>query len=320
MPDSHRSSSLLRSDRSEGLQLPHLETFSNAAELNSFTLAARRLGLTQAAVSQRIHVLERALKVSLFRRRGGRVILTEAGQRLHAYAQSIFALHRQARQEVAGQKLPVSGQLSLAASTIPGEHFLPALLSVFHKRYPHIEVKADISDSMGVISQVEKGLVSLGLVGRKTDNPHLDFRLFAHDRMVLVVPSRHAWSRRRRVSLQQLCTQPLILRESGSGLRHCFEKELGRLDKSVQDLKIALELGSNEAIKEAILRGVGLAVLSSYAVQKELEAGRLHALKVSGLHCDREMFVVTDRRRVQSLPAQTFLMFLESNPVPAPAS
>src|SRR5262249_12979285 len=113
--------------------------------------------------------------------------------------------------------------------------------------------------------------------------------------------------------------QPIILRETGSGLRHCFEKALERAGRSLADLRVALELGSNEAIKEAVLRGVGVSVLSAYAVQKELKAGQLHALKVTDLHCDREMFVVWDRRRVLPPPARLFLRFLESNPIPAPS-
>jgi DNA-binding transcriptional LysR family regulator len=300
-------------------QLPHLETFARAAELSSFTAAARALGLTQAAVSQRIQGLEKLFAVPLFRRQGGRVLLTPAGRRLHDYAQRILALCREARQEIAGHLLPIAGELTLGASTIPGEHFLPAILSVFHQRYPEIDVRATISDSMGVIHQVEHGEVQLGLVGRKTDNPHLQFRFFAQDRMVLVVPPNHAWSRRKQVSLQQLCKQPLVLREPGSGLRHCFEKQIGQLGKSLRDLHIALELGSNEAIKEAVVRGLGVAVLSSYAVQKELKAGHLIALKVTDLHCDREMFLVWDQRRVLSAPAQTFRGFLETNPLSEPA-
>jgi DNA-binding transcriptional LysR family regulator len=165
---------------------------------------------------------------------------------------------------------------------------------------------------MGVIHQVEHGRVQLGLVGRKVDHPHLEFRHFATDRMVLVVPPNHTWSKRKQVSLKQLCQQPLILREPGSGLRHCFEKQLERADKTLRDLQIALELGSNEAIKEAVMRGVGVAILSSYAVQKEIQAGQLYGLKVTDLHCDREMFVVWDRRRVLSAPAQIFRIFLES--------
>ena len=92
------------------------------------------------------------------------------------------------------------------------------------------------------------------------------------------------------------------------------------MGKSLRDLHVALELGSNEAIKEAVLQGIGIAVLSIYAVQKELTAGDLHSLKVTDLHCDREILVVRDRRRVLSSQARTFLTFLESSPIPPPDS
>src|SRR5712692_3765904 len=197
-------------------QLPYLETFSKAAELSSFTATAKAWGLTQAAISQRIQALEQMLGASLFHRQGGRILLTEAGQQLYSYAQKIFELHRSARQAITGRKLPISGELFLGASTIPGEYFLPAILSTFHKKFPLIEVRASVSDSINVIRQVERGDIQLGLVGRKTDCLHLEFRSFAHDRMVLVVPIKHPWSNRRKVSLKQLCQQPIILRETGS--------------------------------------------------------------------------------------------------------
>ncbi len=307
-------------DDPAAVQLPHLETFSRAAELGSFTAAAKALGLTQAAISQRIQSLEKTLGVSLFRRQGGRVLLTEAGQRLHDYAQRILTLHRDARLEIAGQSFPIAGELTLGASTIPGEHLLPELLAGFRRRFPEIQVKAEIGDSMKVLSQVERGQVSLGLVGRKDDNPHLEFRHLASDRMVLVVPKNHPWSKRKQVSLKQLCGQPLILREVGSGSRHCFETALGQAGKSTRDLRIALEFGSNEAIKEAVLRGIGVAILSSHAVAKELKAGQLHGLKVSDLPCAREMFIVWDRRRVLSAPAGAFRAFLEMNPITVPST
>jgi DNA-binding transcriptional LysR family regulator len=299
----------------DDLQLPYLQTFSKAAELSSFTAAAKALSLTQASVSQRVQALEKTLGTALFKRQGGRVLLTEAGQKLYGYAQGILDLHRRARREIAGHDAPVGGELALAASSIPGEHLLPALLSLFGQTYPHIRVRATVSDSMGVIAQVERGEVSLGLVGRKTDSPHLDFRYLASDRMVLIVPPGHALCRRKRLSVRQLPRYPLIMREGGSGLRHCFEKSLDKAGLSLADLRVALELGSNEAIKEAVLRGVGVAILSTYAVQKELRAGQLHALAISDLRCDRDMYVVQDRRRVLSLPARLFLQFLESNPI-----
>jgi DNA-binding transcriptional LysR family regulator len=271
--------------------------------------------LTQAAVSQRIQALEKALGRSLFRRHGGRVMLTEAGQKLYVIAQRILELHREARQEVGGQPLPLTGALGIAASSIPGEHLLPSILSVFGQQHPHIHVRATIGDSAGVIAQVERGEVSLGLVGRKAEKPHLEYRFLARDRMVLAVPAGHALARRKKVSLEQLAAHALILREAGSGMRHCFEKSLEKAGRSLADFRIVLELGSNEAIKEAVLRGVGLAVLSTYAVQKELKAGQLHGLALGDLHCERDMFVVHDRRRVLPLPARVFLSFLETTPL-----
>lgn len=303
--------------RADELRLPHLETFARAAECGSFTAAAQALRLTQAAVSQRVQALERELGTALFERTGGRVLLTDAGRRLYDFAQRILDLHGQARAEVAGLKAPVSGQLLLAASSVPGEHLLPALLSDFRRCYPHVKVRASVGDSMGVLAQVERGEVSLGLVGRRTDNPHLEFRPFASDRLVLVVPPEHPLARRRKVSLKQLAALPLVLREAGSGSRHSFETLLEQAGRSPCDLQIALELGSNEAVKEAVARGAGVAVLSTFAVQKELRAGALHALAVSGLPLDRAMFVVQDRRRVLPLPARLFLVFLETHPAAA---
>jgi DNA-binding transcriptional LysR family regulator len=291
-------------------QLPHLQTFATAAELGSFSAAARALGLTQAAISQRLQTLEKALEAPLFHRKGGRVVLTEAGHRLFPFAQRILALHQEAREAITGLRAPVVGNLVLAASSVPGEHFLPELLGKFREQYPHIHVQATVTDTRQVLHQIERGQANLGLVGGKMDNPKLEFRRFASDQLMLVVPGNHAWKRRAQVTLNQLAQEPLILREAGSGSRWCFEKALAEAGTSIKDLKVVLELGSNEAIKEAVLRGLGLAVLSIHTVSQEVEAGRLHAVQVEGLTLDRAMFVVWDRQRPLPIPAQLFLDFL----------
>src|SRR5262249_35062118 len=161
--------------------LPHLETFSKAAELRSFTGAAKALRMSQAAVSLRVQALEKRLGKPLFHRRGGRGGVARAGPRPFRYAPKNPQPPPAPQPEITGHETPVVGELFIAASSIPGEHLLPALLSVFGKKHPQIRVHATISDSMAVIGQVEKGEVSLGLVGRKTDNPHLDFRHLASD-------------------------------------------------------------------------------------------------------------------------------------------
>lgn len=304
----------------DSVHLPHLETFSKAAELGSFTAAAKVLGLTQAAVSQRIQFLERVLNKSLFDRRGGRATVTPAGRTLYDYSQRIDALLRDARRTISGYEPPLTGELDIAASSVPGEHLLPNLLAEFGRKYPHFRVRASVTDSQIVTGQVERGEVSLGLVGRKLDVPHLEFRYLASDRMVLVAPPDHPLARKKAVTLNQLARVPLIVREAGSGLRHCFEKEMDRNRRALSELRVVLELGSNEAIREAVQRGVGVAILSVYAVHKELEAGRLVALPLKEIRCDREMYLVQDRRRVLPLPARLFLNHIEANPVPAQAS
>lgn len=294
-------------------QLPHLETFLQAAELGSFTAAARALKLTQAAVSQRVQALEQDLGVPLFYRQGGKASLTEAGQALYPEAQRILELHREARQKITGKKLPLAGELTLAASSIPGEYLLPSLLSAFRKKHPHIQVRATVTDSQEVEEQVEHGHANLGLVGKRCDNSHFESRCFASDTLALIVPGKHAWSQRKRVDLDELAGQPLILREPGSGSRWCLEQALSQAGKSLRDLNIGLELGSNEGIKEAVDQGLGVAILSTLAVKKELQTGRLQALQIKGLPLERDMYVIWDKRRALSIPARLFIDLLESS-------
>ena len=122
-------------------ELPHLATFVKAAELGSFTASSSALGVTQAAVSQRIARLERELRVSLFDRRAGRIALTEAGRQLYEYGRKILDTHEEARRALGGLDPPVSGELSLAASSVPGECFLPSMLPAFHERFPGVHVR-----------------------------------------------------------------------------------------------------------------------------------------------------------------------------------
>ena len=296
------------------VQLPHLETFAKAAELRSFTAAAKALCVSQATVSQRIGALEGMLATSLFRRQDGGTVLTDAGQRLYTFAERILGLHREAYAEVTRQKTrAASGDLMLAASSVPGEHILPALLCQFRQEYPEIHVRASVVDSASVLDQLQRGRVQVGLVGRKTDSSHLDFRPFAKDELLLIAAAKHRWYRRKRVSLGELLKQPLVLRAPGSGSRWFFEQALARSGMTLADLNVVLELGSNEAIKEAVADGAAAAVISNLAVRPELVTGQLHAIRIAGLSLQRTMFVVSDRRRALDAPAQVFLHFLQEH-------
>jgi len=295
-------------------ELPHLGTFVKAAELGSFTATGAELGMTQAAVSQRIAALEKELSVSLFDRRAGRIAVTEAGRRLHGYAREILALHERAREALGGLRPPVSGDLSLATSSVPGECFLPALLMGFQQKFPHVHVRATVGDSRTALQEVEKGQAALALVGEKTEATHLEFHCLGADCMLLVVPPGHRWAGQH-ISAVALRDEPLLLRESGSGTRSAVMKNLERSGVVMADLNVALELGSNAAIKDAVERGLGVAFLSSFAVQKELDHGDLVKVEVEGLDLGRDFYVAYDRRRPLPPTARAFLHYVEVNPI-----
>jgi LysR family transcriptional regulator, low CO2-responsive transcriptional regulator len=300
--------------------LPHLGTFAEAAERGSFTAAARHLGLSQAAVSQRIQTLERLLRTALFRREGGKVTLTEAGRRLHGHARPILDLTAQAWADVTGAKEPVKGELVLAASSVPGQHILPHTLATFRQQHPTVRVCVSVSDTDAVLREVEQGKAHLGLVGGQGGSPHLVFRRFACDELVVVVPRGHPWWRKKQVTVEDLVAQPLIQRERGSGSRRCLERSLERVGVAEARLNVVLELGSSEAIKEAVLEGLGVAVLSRRVVQKEVRAGQLKAVTVDGLTLDRDMFIIHDRRRALPTSAQLFLDLVKPEPERSPPS
>src|SRR5262245_9500873 len=168
----------MSSERHLDPPLPYLETFAKVAELASFTAAAKELGLTQAAISQRVHALEQAVNTALFERQPGKTGLTEAGQRLYPFAQRILTLHREAIGAVTGQSLALTGELALAASSIPGEHLLPAMLAQFRREHPGVHVRVSVADSLAVARAVAEGEAHVGLVGAKNKLPHLEFRPF----------------------------------------------------------------------------------------------------------------------------------------------
>jgi DNA-binding transcriptional LysR family regulator len=175
-------------------------------------------------------------------------------------------------------------------------------------------MRATVSDSGSVIKDVEKGRATLGLVGRKTEKPALETRSIGRDSLVLLVPSGHPWATRRAVSLDTLAQEPLIIRESGSGCRSALEKSLEQAGRSLADLNVSLELGSNAAIRDAVRRGLGVAFLSWCCVKRELGSKELRAVAVRGLRLTRDFYLVYHRRRPLSPAASVFLRFVESHP------
>ncbi len=296
-------------------ELPHLATFARAAERGSFTDAAADLGVSQAAVSQRIATLERALRVSLFDRRAGRIALTEAGERLYEIARKILDLHEEARRGLGGFHPSIAGDLPIAASSVPAECYLPALLSSFREGFPGVHVRASVGDSSSVTKEVMKGLATLGLVGKKAEKSSLESEAIGTDTLALILAPGHPLAGRRSITLKGLAREPLIVREPGSGTLCALKKGLERAGSSLDAMTITLEMGSNAAIKDAVRRGLGASFVSRSTVERELSAGELVSVQVRGLVLTRFLYAVHHRRRPLSPAASAFLRFLKANPL-----
>jgi DNA-binding transcriptional LysR family regulator len=259
-----------------------------------------------------VHRLEAEVRIGLFRRDAGRITLTRAGRKLYEFARRIIDLSAEARTTIRGLEPDLNGELALAASSIPGSHLLPPALSAYRKAHPHVNVRVRVSDSEDVLRLVEEGKADLGFAGDSSSSRHLIFEPFAGDELVLVVPANHRFGDRRRIGLRDFVREPLIQRENGSGSRGCLERALRHVGQDLRALKVVLEVHGNEAIKEAVLQGRGLAVLSRRSVQNEVVNGAIRVLPVTGLNLARTLFVVRDRRRTLSAAAQNFVSQLRS--------
>jgi DNA-binding transcriptional LysR family regulator len=294
--------------------LPHLDTFAEVAEAASLTAAAHRLDLTRQAVADHITALQESVGVVLLTRTDRKLELTPAGRQLLDHARNILTLHRHARRVLAGREAPIAGDVSVVAGSVAGEHLLPDLVAAFVRMHPHVRVRADVTGSSEAVERVERGEADVGLAGHPPESPHLESRRVARDRMVVVVPPEHPLADRDRVSLDRLAGHPLILRGPGSGLRRGLEVVLKRAGMSLSDLQVAAELGSDVAVREAVLNGAGAGVLTTLVVRKDVAAGRLVAIKVWGVRCDRDVYAVTCRDRALAPPVRLFLALAGASP------
>jgi DNA-binding transcriptional LysR family regulator len=288
------------------MDLRQLEIFAKVAEMGSFSRAAEALHLTQPTVSEHIRALEDELGVRLLDRLGRGTATTRAGQLLLSYASRILALAREARQALEGYQGRIRGELVVGGSTIPGEYLLPAVIGRFREKFPDVSTTLVIGDSQTVVDWVVDGRVELGVVGARLPQRGLEFQDLSPDEEVVVIPAGHPWQGRAQVTLEELVREPLLIRERGSGTRAAFESALERAGVDLGTLRIAGEMGSNQAIKQAVKAGMGITVLSRIAVEEESRQGVLAFLRVQDLAVTRGFYVVTHRERSRSPVAEAF--------------
>ena len=289
-----------------------IEIFVKVAELGSFSKAAEALFLTQPTVSEHIRGLEEELGVRLLDRLGRGAAPTKAGQLLLGYGRRILELHREARQALDQFQGRMSGELVVAASTIPGEYVLPALIGRFKEKYPDIAISLLIGDTQRVVEWVLEGRAELAVAGAQIDHRALEYRELMPDELVLVVSAAHPWHGKKTATLEEVRAEPLIVRERGSGSRHALEKALAEVGLDLSDFRVVGEMGSTQAIKQGVKAGVGISLISKRAVAEECQHGTLHCVKVKDLRFSRAFYLVTSTTRSRSPLAEAFRAFLIS--------
>lgn len=294
------------------MDLRRLEVFAKVAELGSFSRAAEALHLTQPTVSEHVRALEDELGVQLLDRLGRGAAPTPAGRLLLGYARRALALAREARQAIEQFQGRMRGELTVGGSSIPGEYLLPGLIGQFKAKYPDISISLLVGSSRQVSEWVEEGRVEAGVVGARPSSRALVARELMSDEIVVAVPPEHPWAGRKSVAVADVRTEPLIVRERGSGSREALERALAEAQLDLAAFRVVGEMGSTQAIKQAVRAGVGVTFISCRAVEDECRAKLLACVKVKDLSVSRSFYLVAHRERTRSPLADAFVAFVES--------
>lgn len=289
------------------LDLHKLEIFYWVTELQSFSLAAEHLALRQPTVSAHMRSLERQLGEKLWDRIGRRAVPTATGKLLKEQARRMLNLKNETLAVIERARGHVKGDLTVGGSSVPGEYILPGKLGEFVREFPQVKPVLRIGDSASIREAILEGAVEVGFVGVKSLDHRLCWQNRWADEMVLVVAKTHPWARVKEVSLRELKGQPFLVREEGSGTLRSFSRLVGR---KVGGLRVIMELGSGAAIKEAVIQGLGVSVLSRAAIQREVNAGLIREVRLRGVKLERHFFQVTHRERTLSAVARAFVEFL----------
>jgi DNA-binding transcriptional LysR family regulator len=295
-------------DLDRAVTLRQLRTFKTVADLSSFSLAAQRLKLSQPSVSYQVKELEETLGVPLLDRLGKRVQLTEAGSLMYGYARRMLEVLDDAAVAIEEMRGIKRGNLRVGASTTVGIYLLPAALGAFKKLHPGLVISLEIGTRARVQEQVLNNELDLAVVGPVLTDTELAIIPFLTDELVVVAPAGHPLAKKSGLSLKDIAREPFIMREAASGSRWSLEKAAR---KAGARLTVAMELGSNGAIKHAVESGLGLAVISRYACALEVSSGRLVELDVSGFPIRRDWHIVHLRKRRLPASVRAFIEFLK---------
>ncbi len=288
------------------LSLRQTRIFEAVVEHGSITKASEQLHLTQPAVSMQLRKLEEAVGMPLMERVGRRLHLTDAGRELLKYCRRLSHTAREAEAVMKAMRELEHGSLSLAvASTV--NYFATHFIAAFHARYPGIQISMEVTNRESLLQALRDYDKDLFLMGQPPADEALVVEPFMDNPLVVIAAPRHALVEVAEIGLERLQDEPFVVRESGSGTRMALE---GFLAEHGLALASQMEMNSNEAIKQAVMAGLGLGVVSRHTVYLELGAGVLRELPVAGFPLMRQWFLVHRRDRPLSRGAEAFKRYI----------
>ena len=283
--------------------LRQLELFEAIARLGSFTRAAEELFLTQPTVSMQIKKLSDTVGMPLFEQVGKKIFLTDIGHELHRTCLGISEHLANFEMIAADMKGLKTGKLRLAVVTT-AKYFAPRLLGTFCQQYPGVDVSLKVSNRERVLERLARNQDDLYILGQPPVDADVVAEAFLENNLVVIAPANHPLAKKKKIPLERLAKEPFLLREPGSGTRMATER---KFDESGLKLKMRMELGSNEAIKQAVIGGLGVSVLSRHTLESDTPSKQFVVLDVKGFPIKRHWYFVYPSGKQLSIIARTFV-------------
>lgn len=288
------------------MNIKQLEVFVTIAATGSFSKGAEAACITQSTASQHIAALEENCGVRLLDRTGRGTVPTEAGKIMLAHARQVIKSLKETEQAMLRFRQADGVELCVGGSTIPGTYLLPKAIAALRTSDPGIRVKVEIGDSSEILARLIDESIEIGIVGSAPDDKRFTTETLGHDEILLVARKRHRWCGRDAVPLEELLTEPIIMREQGSGTGDAVAVALREQGIALENLAVCATLPSSETIKQAVLADCGVAFISEMAVRGELQRGELVSINLSGVSITRSFSLVQRKGRTLSPAAAAF--------------
>lgn len=290
------------------MTLRQLTLFEAVARHLSFTRAASEMCLTQPAVSTQIKQLESHIGMPLFEQIGKKVYLTQAGKELYQACQDIFSRIESLEMTLNELQGSIKGPLKLSVVTT-ATYFTPHLLSTFLKLYPQVNIRLNVTNRIQILQRLADNEDDVVIMGQVPEQLNVKIHQFLENPLVVLARPDHPLAGQKNIPLESLAEEIFLVREHGSGTRLAMEK---CFEERHLILKTGMELGSSEAIKQGVIAGLGLSVLSRHTLSLELAANMITILDVDAFPLRRHWYAVHLTEKKLSLVARTFLDFLVS--------